>query len=139
MTAPDLDLHRAIVTKLRADATLLTLIGNPLRLYEDPPTDGAWTLAYVTVGDGQNVPDQVQGLNGAEVYAALHVWSRGSGWAECKRIADALYDALNEADLSLGGSRCVLIDHDGTNYLRDPDGKTKHAVVTFRALTEPTA
>jgi hypothetical protein len=124
---PDLALQGAIVAKLKADMALQSLIGNP----------PSWTLAYVTIGEGQNVPDQVQCIDGSEIFLDVHVWSRATGFGECKRIAAVIESALNNTDLTLDDNRCVEIERDGARYLRDQDLVTKHGVITFRALTEP--
>lgn len=134
---PDLELQGAIVAKLKADGALQALIGNPIRLYQDVPTPNTLTFPYVTIGEGQNVPDQVQCIDGSEIFVDLHVWSRATGFPECKRIAAAIEAALNDADLTLDSNRCVVILRDGARYLRDQDLVTKHAVITLRALTEP--
>ena len=134
---PDLQLQGAIVAKLKADTGLQALIGSPVRLYQDVPAPAALTFPYVTIGEGQNVPDQVQCIDGSEIFLDLHVWSRATGFAECKRIAAIIESALNDAVLTLDDHRCVEIERDGARYLRDQDLVTKHGVVTFRALTEP--
>ena len=43
---------------------------------------------------------------------------------------------LNFAALTLAGYRLVLIEHETTHHLADPDGLTSHSVVTFRALID---
>lgn len=134
---PDLELQGAIVAKLKADTGLQALLGNPMRLYQDVPAPAALVFPYVTIGEGQNVPDQVQCIDGSEIFVDVHVWSRSPGFAECKRIAAIIESALNDAILLLTDNRCIEIERDGARYLRDQDLETKHGVVTFRALTEP--
>ncbi len=132
---PDWELQTAIVARLKADTALQALIGNPIRLHQDVPD--VPTFPYVTIGDGQNVPDQVQFMDSSEVFVDLHVWSRAAGFAEAKRIAATIEASLNDADLSLTSNRCVEIERAGNRSLRDPDGVTKHVVVTLQAWTEP--
>src|SRR4051812_241898 len=98
---PDLELQAAIVAALNADATLQGLVGNPPRIYQQAPGDGAWTLAYVTIGEAQNVPDLAECIDGSEIFVTLHVFSRGKGYEEAKRIVAAIEAALHDASLTL--------------------------------------
>jgi beta-glucuronidase len=54
---------------------------------------------------------------------------------ECKTIAGAVRASLHETALDLGAQWQFLeIQHEDTRHLKDPDGATSHAVLTFRAL-----
>lgn len=132
---PDLELQGAIVAVLKASAPLQALIGNPARIYQDAPPD-VWPGAYITIGDCQTIDDSAECLTACEVYPDLHVWSQGKGWSEVKRIASLVRKLLNNATLDLTENRCVSILHETTHMLTDEDGKTRHAVVTFKALVE---
>jgi hypothetical protein len=134
---PDFDLQRAIVTVLKASADLQSLIGNPIRLYQDAPANA--TFPYVTLGEGQVVPDLADCIDGSEIYPILHVWSRASGFGEAKSIAATIWKALNGATLTMTENRCLLLERDqlGDVTLSDPDGVTKHIASHYRALVEP--
>jgi hypothetical protein len=41
--------------------------------------------------------------------------------------------------LALTENRLLEIERAGARYLRDPDGKTLHGILTLKALTEPAA
>jgi hypothetical protein len=134
---PNLDLQNAVTKVLKASAAIKALIGNPPRLWQDPLQSANWPGAYVTIGEGQKVPDQAECIDGSDCYLDLHVWSRGKGFAECKTIAATIWAELEDAALDLAQNRCIELNPDGERYLRDPDGITKHGVVTLRALMEP--
>lgn len=137
MSSPSRMVQRAIVAALTASANVQALLGPTPRIFQEVSTDAE--LPYVTLGTGQDLDDSVQFLHGQEIFSELHAWSVDSGFGECKDIAAAIVDEIHDADLVLeGNQRCVLIEHVSTRYLDDPDGKTKHAVITFKALTEPT-
>ena len=70
------------------------------------------------------------------VYSTLHVWDRAASTVHAKTIVGAIRDALHGVDLLLGEGRLLDLKHSGTRYLRDPDGKTVHAIVTLEALIE---
>ena len=132
----DLDLQRAIVTKLKASTDLQALIANPIRLFQDVPPSP--TFPYVTLGPSQRIPDLAECIDGAEIFADLHVFTRAAGYELCKRIGATLIDELHDATLSLGEHRCLLIELSDERYFVESDNLTKHGVITFRALVEPT-
>lgn len=132
----DLDLQRAIVTKLKPDTDLQALISNPIRLFQDVPPGP--TFPYVTLGPSQRLPDLAECIDGAEVFTDLHVYTRAPGYELVKRIGATLIDILHDAVLTLGEHRCLLINLSSELYFVEPDNLTKHGVLTFRALVEPT-
>lgn len=133
----DLDLQRAIVTRLKASGALQALISNPIRLFQDVPPPASLTFPYVTLGPSQRIPDLAECIDGAEIFTDLHVFTRSAGYELCKRIGATLIDELHDATLTLGEHRCLLIELSDERYFIDPDNLTKHGVVTFRALVEP--
>lgn len=135
-TEPSLELQGAIVTALKASSQVDALIAD--RIYDKVPA--APTFPYVTVGDDQVISQHADCMDGStEVFTTLHAWSRGQGKVEAKQVTGAVVTALNFADLPLnGGYRLVLIEHDNTQYLTDPDGLTSHSVILFHALIDET-
>ena len=131
-----MDLQRAIVTRLKASTDLQALIANPIRLFQDVPPGP--TFPYVTLGPSQRLPDLAECIDGAEIFVDLHVFSRGAGYEQSKRIGATLIDELHDATLSLGEHRCLLIELSDERYFVESDNLTKHGVITFRALVEPT-
>ncbi|AZO77486.1 MULTISPECIES: DUF3168 domain-containing protein [unclassified Bosea (in: a-proteobacteria)] len=128
MADPSLALQGAINTRLRAQ---VTAVGN--RVFDRVPADVAFP--YIELGEFQTLDDGAQCHDGQEVFVTLHVWSRAVGQVEAKTIAGVVRGALHEAELSLGIAWQFLeIAHQDTRYLKDPDGLTSHAVLTFRAL-----
>jgi Protein of unknown function (DUF3168) len=134
MSEPSLELQGAMVTALKADAALDALIVD--RIYDRVPP--APTFPYITVGDDQVISAHADCLEGStQIFATLHAWSRKPGMVETKRISGAIVTALNAAALPLnGGYRLVLLEHDSTQFLIDPDGLTSHAVIVFHALID---
>lgn len=117
-----------------ADAQVGSVNG---RVYDEPPPKEAFP--YLTIGDGQTVPDKAGCIDGAENFIDVHIWSRRPGWVEAKALAWKVKETLDDADLALDGHRLIDLQYQSVQYLRDPDGLTRHAVVTFRAVTEPTS
>jgi Protein of unknown function (DUF3168) len=138
MASPELELQAAVNARLRADATLTTLINK--RVYDQVPTDanGAVTATFphVTMGEAQLVRDDATCISGGQVYLTLHAWSRAVGFPEVKRVAHAVQESLHLAPIELPTNRLVSIMHRQTRTFRDPDGLTSHAVIEFVANTE---
>jgi hypothetical protein len=135
MNGPDWELQVAAVDVLKADTALKALIGDPIRLHQDVPPKPEYP--YVTIGEGQNVPDLAECIDGAEIFLTFHVYSRAGGFGETKKIVAAMDAVLHDSDLTLNDYRCVLIQSDGAHYRSDPDN-TAHAIATWRAIVEPT-
>jgi hypothetical protein len=128
MADPSLALQGAINTRLRAQ---VAAVSN--RVFDR--VEAGVAFPYIEIGEFQTVDDGAQCHDGQEVYATLHVWSRAVGQVEVKTIAGAVRGALHEVELDLGAAFQFLeIAHQDTRYLKDPDGLTSHAVLTFRAL-----
>jgi len=128
-----LELQKAMVARLKADATLITLVNG--RVYDSPPPSP--TYPFISLGPDQILPSRADCYDGSEITLQVDAWSRSVGYPEVKRIADAIRASLNDAPLVLAGQRLVDIYESETRTLRDPDGATSHAAISFRALTEP--
>jgi hypothetical protein len=133
MSDPSLELQGAIVRALKASADLQGVVGT--RVYDSVPASP--TFPYVTVGDGQVLPDAYDGVDGKECFLMVHTWSREPGFPQTKAMTGPIIDALDGAELGLGVHRLVDLLFERMDFLNDPDGLTRHAAITFRALTEP--
>lgn len=135
---PSLELQIALVGILSASADVKMLLGVPPRI--NPPQSDIWPGSYIEIGEGQNVPDLAECIDGSEIFTDIHVWSRvDRSFADCKRIAATVWKAVSGAQISLNENRFLLMERFSERYLRDPDGITLHCVLTLRALTEPAA
>jgi hypothetical protein len=136
MASPELELQGAIVSRLKADATLAVLVS--VRVYDQPPSPV--TFPYVTVGEAQFVRDDATCVSGGQVFLTLHGWSTATGFPEVKRIADAVMESLHLAPITLPTNHLISINHRQTRVFRDSDGLSSHAVIEFVAYVEkPTA
>lgn len=130
-------LQAAINTALAADTAVKALIGNPVRLYQEAKTNA--TFPYVVFGDTQDLPDLAECIDGWEIFFALNIYSRAGGFQEAKNIGAAIDAVLHDATFTLTGYRCLIIERDSpTRYVVAPDNMTKHGLLTFRAMVEPT-
>lgn len=127
-------LRAAIHDALNADAALVNLLGGP-KVYDEPPRAAAFP--YVTLGETRIGDFSAGSEPGQEHQMMLHGWSRQGGHHEAHRIAGALLAALDDAPLTLSGHRLVNFRFATADIRREADGRTYHALVRFRAVTEP--
>lgn len=138
MSDPSLPLQGAIVAALKANGALPDVVGK--RVYDQPPDDkvaktksGA-LFPYITVGDGQVLGDDTEDCgDGSEVFVQIDAWSRAPGYPEVKQISAAIRAALKPVPI-LAGFTVDVVEFQSCQYLRDPDGLTRHAAITFRYL-----
>jgi hypothetical protein len=138
MTSSLLEMQGAIVGALKASNELATLIGG--RVYDMVPRSEAGEVIaqfpFVALSGWQKVRDSTDCIRSAEVTVTIDVWSRAVGTPETHAISDVVEKTLDDADLTLTANALVMISHDSTLVLRDPDGLTTHAVLDFRAFVE---
>ncbi|MBS0536879.1 MAG: DUF3168 domain-containing protein [Proteobacteria bacterium] len=135
MTTPAAAALRAAVhDALAADVALTGALGGP-KIYDEPPRAAAFP--YVTLGEARMADYSTGDASGQEHILTLHAWSRQGGHKEAHVIAGALLQALDDAPLSLTDHRLVNLRFAVADVRREADGKTYHALVRFRAVTEP--
>lgn len=134
---PDFELQKAVAARLKADATLVSLTGVNARIFQD--VTASPTFPYITIGESQNLPDKAECIDGSEIFITLHVYSKAPGFGQVKAIAAAISDSLDEAALDLDEHDLFELTRDSVLFRTDPDNVIKHAILVFRALTEPVA
>jgi len=130
-----LSLQAALVARAKADPALTAETGG--RFFDHVPPEAAFP--YVSLGPEDEVADTADCIEGADITFQLDVWSRAAGdpgWPEAKRIARRLKELFHEQPIEIEGGHVLELEWLSTRYLRDPDGTTRHAALTFRALTE---
>ncbi|NEW93003.1 MULTISPECIES: DUF3168 domain-containing protein [Rhodopseudomonas] len=123
-------IHRALIT----DTALLAALGGP-RIYDEPPREAAFP--FVTLGEARISDVSADDAPTQEHQLTLHAWSRQGGHKEAHLITGALLQALDDAPLAPSGHRLVNLRFALADIRREPDGRTYHALVRFRAVTEP--
>ncbi|AVT80763.1 DUF3168 domain-containing protein [Rhodopseudomonas palustris] len=123
-------IHRALIT----DTALLAALGGP-RVYDEPPREAAFP--FVTLGEARISDISADDAPTQEHQLTLHAWSRQGGHKEAHVITGALLQALDDAPLAPSGHRLVNLRFALADIRREPDGRTYHALVRFRAVTEP--
>jgi hypothetical protein len=133
-TAASAALRAAIHDALAADAALVNVLGGP-KIYDEPPRGAAFP--YVTLGESRIADFSTGSEAGEEHQLTLHAWSRQGGHKQAHLIAGALLAALDDAPLDLADNHLVNFRFAVADVRREADGRTYHALVRFRAVTEP--
>jgi len=132
---PSLELQKAIVAVLKADAGVSAIIAG--RIYDAVPENAV--KPYVSLGPFQLLPEHGDCLDGGEAIVTLDGWAAGPQTVQIKQLGHAIAKALDMAPITLDApQRLVEMSIEQTQYMRDPDGLTAHAVITVHAWTEPT-
>lgn len=111
------------------------------RIYDDVPDASASATApdsafpYVHIGEMDTVPMDVDGSGGSRDDGVmetinLHVWSRYQGWMEVKQIMQQIKNLLHDTEIDVTGRSSALAVVSMMRTMLDPDGKTRHGVVT---------
>jgi hypothetical protein len=127
-------LRAAIHAALSTHVPLLAALGGP-KIYDEPPASAS--LPYVTLGEARVSDYSAGDDSSAEHQLTLHAWSRQGGHREAHIIAGTLLQALDDAPLAPEGHHLVNLRFTLADIRREADGRTYHAVVRFRAVTEP--
>jgi len=132
MSEVSLMLQAAVVAELKAASALTAIVGE--RIYDAVPASAVFP--YVTFRVDGVLDDGVDCVEASEIFFSIHVWSRAVGWPEASRIAGEIRDALDLNELDVTGYNLVNLHFRDFRRLDDPDGKTNHGVVSFRALID---
>lgn len=132
MSDATLPLQAALVNRLQEDTAVKAIINR--RVYDAVPK--AAVMPYVSFGPWQVDPEIAQEYEGSDNFIQIDGWAAGPQSVEVKRLGKAIRDAL-VAPLAVEGNRVIVFQVERTQYLRDPDGITQHAVISIRARTEP--
>jgi Protein of unknown function (DUF3168) len=132
MSDPSLELQSAIVAKLKADAGVQAIVGQ--RIYAEVPANP--TFPYISLGDNQVLPDKADCIDGTECFWQLDGWSRSHSGPEEKQISKAIVACIDDQALVLTGYAAIVVELNRVDYLRDPDGITRHVAVNFRFLIQ---
>ena len=134
MIDASLPVQKAIRARLIADAAVNAIVAG--RIYDAVPANAV--KPYLSFGTFQVLPEAGDCLEGVSIFITLDGWAPGPDSVTTKRLGAAVAQSLQWAEMQLDeGQRLVICSVEQTNYLREPDGLTGHAVVTVRAQTEP--
>ncbi|MEI4233326.1 DUF3168 domain-containing protein [Roseovarius sp. D22-M7] len=126
-------LQEAVFTRLTSDVALGALVGAAIF---DALPGGAVPPLYVTLG-----PEEVRARGDGSAGGAWHrltvtVVSDGAGFLEAKRVAAAVSDALDGAQMSLGHGSLVGVQFWRARARRETGGDRRRIDLIFRARVD---
>ncbi|WP_421695477.1 DUF3168 domain-containing protein [Aestuariivirga sp.] len=90
----------------------------------------------IIVGEAHVVwPDYADSFVTA-VHTDLHIWTDTDGVASVKKIAGKVREVLFRGPWQIDGHTCANLRIESGRYMRDPDGKHSHGVLTVTALLQ---
>ena len=135
------DLQQAIYTRLNDSSvtSLLSTYYNPLAaIFTDVPqaddSELETAFPFITIGgDTINPFDSKDDLGGSAI-VQIDVWDRAASMLDLKVLVDAVDARLRRQPLTISGVTHITTELDSCVFSRDPDGKTKRALILYRVL-----
>lgn len=135
------DLQTAIYTRLNDSSvtSLLSTYYSPLvAIFSDVPqaadSELETAFPFITIGaDTINPFDSKDDLGGSAI-VQIDVWDRATSMLDLKAVVDAVDNRLRRQPLTISGVTHITTELDSCNFSKDPDGKTKRALILYRIL-----
>lgn len=134
MTDHEGALVAALVARLAADAGVRAALGDPARIWDQPPGREAET-PHLRIGEVTSRPVAAADC-GIEHRLTLTVVSRFPGAEEARAAAAAVRACLTDAALDGDGARTVNLTVAETATRRSGDRRRAYADIRLRAVTE---
>lgn len=126
-------LQSMIFTRLTTDASVTALVGQ--KVYDQPPATVA--VPYISFGPSDVTFDDPDCLTTRHEALQIDCWSTATdGKREIKAIVDAVKTSLHKYPGTIDPGALVSIEVTLVRILDDPDGITKHGVITVEAEIE---
>ena len=126
-------LVRGLIARLGADAAVTALLGDPPRVWDEPP--GEAVMPWLRIGRSESRPVAADG-GGMEHRLSLSCVSRFGGAEEARAICAAVRAALDDTELVTDGVRTVSLRTTFTDVFRSGDGRRTYGVMRLRVVTE---
>jgi len=125
-------IQTAIYTTVTGDATLM---GKITGVFDEKAPDGQ-PFDYLTIGSATSTPQGAHDRFGARTTVTLHAWSTYAGRRQVTSIASDLLRLLDHQTLQLDGHNTIVVRHEQTVTVPDPDPDIRHLAVRFALETE---
>ena len=126
-------LQKALIGWLKDDPALQALLGEPARIWDQPPLSP--TYPNLRVGRSQSRPVAAEGC-GIEHTLTLHCVSRFAGTEEARAICAAVRARIEGAVLEVDGVRTISLRTTFVDVFRSADLRRTYGVIRVRAVTE---
>lgn len=134
-------LQQAIFTRLN-DASVTALLSTayaPLStIFTDVPQSAdpekESDFPIVVIGEGTITPYDTKDSVGGSALVQIDVWDRATSMLDLKAVCDAIDARLRRQALTISGATHITTELETVTFARDPDGKTKRALILYRVL-----
>ena len=126
-------LLKALIAWLRDDGAIKALLGEPARIWDQPPEGPMFP--HLRIGRSESRPVGADGC-GIEHSLTLSCVSRFDGTEEARAVCAAVRARLHEATLESDGVRTVSLRVTFVDVFRSADLRRSYAVIRLRAVTE---
>ena len=134
-------LQQAVYTRLNNTSvtSLLSTAYSPLvAIFTDVPQAADSELEthfpFITIGADTITPFDDKDSPGGSAIVQVDLWDRASSMLDLKTLADAVDARLRRQPLAISGVTHITTELDSSVFTRDPDGKTKRALLLYRVL-----
>jgi hypothetical protein len=101
-------------------------------VFDHTPDNEAYP--YVVIGDDNAQSFDTKTFNGFEVSVVIHTWSQYLGRKQIKEMQGAIYSALHNQQLAIGGYNFVLCQLEFSETILEDDGRTRHGIQRFNLI-----
>lgn len=133
MSDHDSALQKGLIAWLKADGTLQALLGDPPRIWDEPPDKP--DFPHLRLGAAQSQDVRAENC-GREHRLTLHCISRFAGAEEARAICAAVRKRIDGANLEADGVRTISLRTTFTDIFRSKDLRRTYGVIRVRAITE---
>lgn len=123
-----IDLQKAILDKLKGDATLMTMVTGIFDYVPDKQK-----MPYISIGFVNSLPYRTHSRLGEEMFYDIHIWSAHEGNREAgfilKRVSLLLSDNTN---LCVEGQGLIACYYDGVQTLKETINDVFHRHIVYR-------
>lgn len=89
---------------------------------------------FITIGADTVTPFDDKDSPGGSAVVQIDVWDRASSMLGVKAVADLVDARLRRQSLTITGATHITTELESVVFSRDPDGKTKRALILYRVL-----
>lgn len=134
MAAPAVEYQGHVFQAIRADAEIAVFVAD--RIYDRMPEKGDQS-PFITIGEGREIHEDWDCKAISQHDLTVNVWSeKQGGFKEAKEIAFLVKRAVLSAGTDLPTHAMTDLQALDVRYMRDPDGLTSRALLTFQADIE---
>lgn len=128
-------LQKALLTMLNTDPDLVSVLGSPLRIYDEVPSQPQFPFATFDRASVRPVNADMPGA--LEHQMTLKIWSHYGGRREALDGLHAMRNAIDAASMILDSHFLVSVRTTFADVFRVRTSRVFEAILNLRAVTEP--